>query len=306
MALKSERPLRRSLIKMLISLFRGSEMAHAQDWWPGLSLDVPPDADRHGAIFYREKRIASLLHADVLKKRAGREIFIIGSGPSLPDSDLSRIGPCTSVLLNGAISLIADDIAEPLAIAIEDERFVWRHFDLMKKKIAAQTICLLSVSVIRAVCEIDSSWLADRSIVLIDDIRKPYNARRRSNAQLSALDFIVLSENGIAGFSEDPSKGVFQGGSVVVSALQFAASCRPAQIGFFGIDISNANVPRFYERAGQSAKSGIAGASARILAHIELAGQVCQTHGIALLNFSAVSALRQCGLPYDARYARGS
>ena len=92
-------------------------------------------------------------------------------------------------------------------------------------------------------------------------------------------------------------------GSVAVSALQFAAFCRPATIGLFGIDISNAGEPRFYEKAGDTAGSGIAGAAGRIVAHFALARRVCAEENIEILNFSPVSALVGAGFPYDPRFA---
>ncbi len=284
-------------------LFRGASFAHAYAWTPGLSLVKPFGRDDAGAITYRGAQVGTLLHPDVLTKRAGAEIFAIGSGPSVTQTRVEDTGPSTAILLNGALSLIGNKIATPLAVAVEDERFVWRHFDLMRAKIDADTLCLFSVGVIRAICELDRSWLADKRIILIDDIRKPYRVRRRSTAELADIACATVSDDGIAGFSDDPSVGVFQGGSVAISAIQFAAYCRPRTIGLFGIDISNADRPRFYEKAGDTAKSGIAGAEARIVGHILLAHAICHRRGIELVNYSPVSALRGTAVGYDPRFA---
>ena len=303
----SERPLHRSAIKFLATVLLGRANAHAQNWWPGLALDAPADPAQEGHVVYREEEVAQLLHPLALKAQAGRDVFIIGSGPSVKENDISAIGSFTAILLNGSVSLIGCPIERPLAIAIEDERFIWRHFDLVRTKVEKGMFCLFSVGVLRAICEIDHKWLGDKRIVLIDDIRKPYREARRSSTTLVEFDFAHLSADRGAGFSDDPSRGVFQGGSVAVSALQFAVYCAPERIGFFGIDIANADsTPRFYERTGWTAKSGIARARARILAHIELAKQVCDEKRIELLNFSRMSALQDCGLAYDARYARAA
>ncbi|MCB5201380.1 glycosyl transferase [Neorhizobium sp. T786] len=304
--MKSDRPLRRSLIKILGTVFLGKSKAHAQNAWPGLVLNAPVEPVRAGGITYRGRAVGSLLHPLELKKEAGEEIVIVGSGPSINDNNPAAAGPRTAILLNGAVNLIGSEIQEPLAVAIEDERFVWRHFALMREKITGGMICLLSVGVIRAICENDPNWLADKRVMLIDDIRKPYRGPRRKTSELTEMDFVRLSGDGSSGFSGDPARGVFQGGSVATSALQFAIFCAPRRIGFFGFDISNADTPRFYERAGETAKSGVARAQDRILGHVAIAKSVCEERGIELLNFSAVSALRDCGLPYDARYARRS
>lgn len=300
--LKSERPLKRSIVKLAATVFLGKTWAHAQNWLPGLELRLPTTPPGEGAILYKGERVAALHHADLLRKAAHETIHIVGSGPSIAGVDFSQVEPDEAILLNGAINLVGTRIGAPLAVAIEDERFVWRHFPLMREKIGAGTICLLSVGVIRAICETDRGWLADKRVILIDDVRKPYRARRRSDEDLKRLDFAVLADDG-AGFSRDPSRGVFQGGSVAVSALQFAAYCRPHIIGLFGIDISNAGEPRFYERAGDTAGSGIAGAAGRIVAHFALARRVCAEDNIEILNFSPVSALIGAGFPYDQRFA---
>ncbi|MFC3164562.1 glycosyl transferase [Ciceribacter thiooxidans] len=282
---------------------RGASFAHAYAWTPGLSLAKPARGGDVGAITYRAATVGTLLHPDVLAKRAGAEIFVVGSGPSVKETRVGDTGPATAILLNGAMSLIGNEIATPLAVAVEDERFVWRHFDLMRAKIDADLLCLFSVGVIRAICELDCSWLADKRVILVDDIRKPYRVRRRSIAELAGLASATVSDDGIAGFSDDPSVGVFQGGSVAISAIQFAAYCRPRSIGLFGIDISNADRPRFYEKTGDTAKSGIAGAEARIVGHIVLAHAICQRKGIDLINYSPVSALRGTAIGYDPRFA---
>ena len=300
--LKSERPLKRSIVKLAATVFLGKGWAHAQNWLPGLELRIPAKPQGEGAIVFRGERVAALHHADLLRKTAHETIHIVGSGPSIAGVDFSRVAPGEAILLNGAINLVGTRLGSPLAVAIEDERFVWRHFPLMREKIEPGTICLLSVGVIRAICEKDRAWLADKRVVLIDDVRKPYRVRRRSDEDLRHLDFAVLADDG-AGFSRDPSRGVFQGGSVAVSALQFAAFCRPATIGLFGIDISNAGEPRFYEKAGDTAGSGIAGAAGRIVAHFALARRVCAEENIEILNFSPVSALIGAGFPYDPRFA---
>ncbi|WP_246752791.1 glycosyl transferase [Sinorhizobium sp. BG8] len=301
---RSDRPFARSLIKLGTRLLLGGARAHVQDWFPGLRL--APTQSGGKAIFYRGRRVGTLESLSALVDASGRSLRIVGSGPSVVHTDLSGTEPASAILLNGAIHLIGERIPKPLAVAVEDERFVWRHFDLMHSKIDAGQVCLFSVAVLRALCEKDPDWLENKRIVLIDDIRKPYGLSRRSLEQLRVLDFVRTDATGTFGFSLDPDRGVFQGGSVAVSALQFAMALRPAGIGFAGIDIRNATAPRFYETAGQTAYSGIAEAESRILGHFTLAKAIADERGIRLRNFSPVSALAQAGIAYDARLWRGN
>ena len=73
---------------------------------------------------YRGRKILDLAGSAVLAARGGPRIVIVGSGPSVRAADIGMLPPRSAFLLNGAISLIGQDIAEPFAVAIEDERFV--------------------------------------------------------------------------------------------------------------------------------------------------------------------------------------
>lgn len=89
-----------------------------------------------------------------------------------------------------------------------------------------------------------------------------------------------------------------------MSAIQFAINLAPKRIGLFGIDIANADEPRFYERTGEAAKSGLLKARQRIIAHLVLAQRLCEQQGIVLSNHSSKSALLHVGFAYDASFER--
>ena len=294
--LTSDRPFRRKAIKILTQVLFGRRRAHYHAWLPSLSIEGRAEGVP-GTIVYRRHQVADLASLDVLKRRAGSGIVIVGSGPSVRGSRLDLLPPRTALLLNGAVGLVGKGIGEPLAVAIEDERFVWRHFAMITRHVAPDIPMLLSVGAIRAICELDPAFLSGRFVILIDDIRKPYGAARRADAELTGFDHAVLRDS--AGFSSRPELAVFQGGSVVVSALQFALATGASEIGFIGVDITNADAPRFYESDGPAAFSGVAGAERRILDHIALARDEAAKRGVRLRNHSAVSALRLIGLDYE-------
>jgi len=293
--LTSDRPFRRQAIKLFARVFLGSRRAHYHSWLPSLEIEGRSGTDPGKANFRGIE--FPLRNIGIMSERAGDRIMIIGSGPSVKGADLFSLPERCALLLNGAISLIGMQILEPLAVAIEDERFVWRHFNLMRERLVHREVpLLLSPGVIRAICELDRNFLRDRPIILIDDVRKPYGLPLRDKTELGDFDFVLLG--GEAGFSYDPDRGVFQGGSVAISALQFALATGAREIGFLGVDIANANAPRFYEKEGDVAYSGIAGAEARILAHIAVARNVATERGVRLSNHSAMSALGSIGLDY--------
>ncbi|MDQ0321189.1 hypothetical protein QO002_003327 [Pararhizobium capsulatum DSM 1112] len=295
-----DRPFARKVWKLGSRLILGKKRAHAQDWLPHLRLEQRND-DAFDAIRFRGQRVATLTPLDEWKQLATNEIFVVGSGPSIKSTDVSKIPPHSAVLLNGAMALMDQGLPAPLAIAVEDERFVYRHFERFLAPLRCDIPCLLSVAVMRAICELKQDWLAERKILLIDSIAKPYGRDARSIDELETLPFVCFNGDHSAGFSVAPEKGVFQGGSVAVSAVQFAVACRPEMIGFVGVDISNADMPRFYEGKENAAFSGIARAEERILKHLDFASEIAGGSGIAFTNFSRISALGKCGIPFSDR-----
>lgn len=299
----SNRPLRRTLIRLAWRLFGGRRRAHFQEWFPWLDIE-PSRGEAAGAIRYRGRTVAPAAPLKALTERAPDEIFVIGSGPSLRDQDLSRLPDRSALLLNGAISLIGGPLREPLAVVMEDERFVWRHVHDIIAKVPAGAVTILSPEVIRALCEIDPVWLADKRVIPLIDVRKPLRAPALSPEELRGRDWIQLSADGAKGVSSAPDRGVFKAGSVAVSAMQFALACRPRRIGLLGIDILNAvaGAARFNEKEGDVAFTGVARAQDKIVAHLALAREIALSQGIAVTNYSPISALRTAGFGYDPRF----
>lgn len=298
--ISSQRPLRRRAIKLATALL-GPDWAHAHAWLPYLKLEKIQNCTN---IVYRNRPVTQLSSPGIFAAAAGPQIYIVGSGPSVGQSDLTLLEPHSCLLLNGAIDEIGRQIKTPLAVVIEDERFVWRHFAMLQERIHPNTICFFSVGVIRALCERDPVWLASMRIILLDDIRKPYRLARRPLKKLRRDPDAIVNASGTAGFSGNPERGVFQGGTVAISAFQLAAYARPELIGLVGIDILNADQPRFYEQEGRSAPSGLKRAQKRIADHLRLAIEICTKRGIKVENYSRESILVHCGLPYNARLAR--
>jgi len=217
----------------------------------------------------------------------------------LRGQDLSRVAPNRAILLNGAIKLIPD-LGGVFAVVIEDERFVWRHHSEFANFRPNDTIFLLSPAVIRTLLSLDSNWCQDRTIVLLDNLKKPYGQPRRSLLDPDIADLLVLGND--AALSTNPEFGVVPVGTVAFSALQFALAAGVSRIGLAGIDLSNAHMPRFYEN-GDTAKSGILRAQQKILAHFALADEHAKKLGVDIVCHSPVSALRDIGIVYQQTIA---
>jgi len=296
----SPKPLIRHWLRAKAYLRYGRQRAHWQEWLPGLELTKSKNG-KPGKVVYEGRLIAQLNSCKKFEKNKHSEITIIGSGPSISGQDLSRLPHNSTLLLNGAIGLIGEQVNHPLAIIIEDERFVWRHFELIRGKITPSVACCFSPPVMRALCEIDEPWLTGRNIILMDNLMKPYGEPRKSINDYNDGADMSLDRDHVTGFSTDPHTGVFPAGTVAYSAFQIAMAASPAKIGFAGVDLASANSPRFYETPGKAAWSGLDKGLARILRGFKLGRRVAGERGVLLENYSGISALNRIGIPYSSR-----
>ena len=281
-----DRPLRRRLIKLGMTLI-APRRAHRQDVWPHLGIDRDT-----GAVTWRGRRLLRLAGFADIVPRDLPLIAIVGSGPSLALQKPERLPDRSAILLNGAATL-ADRLA-PLAVMVEDERFVFRHMAMLTA-LPRDLPLMLSPAALRAVAERDAALLTGRPVALIDNLAKPVNAARRSLTD-PALDHIVV-RHGDAALSTDPDRGVVIHGTVALTALQVALHARPRQVVLAGIDLSNAEAPRFYETGDSRAPSGIVAGLDRITAGFDAANRLATAQETELLCASPVSALLSLGIP---------
>ena len=287
-----DRPLIRRLIKLGATL-TGPARAHRQDIWPGLGIDRET-----GQVTWRGQPLLRLATFRALVPQGLPLIAVVGSGPSLARQHPERLPDGSAILLNGAASLVGR--VRPLAVMVEDERFVFRHMAMLAA-LPRELPLMLSPAAMRAMAERDADLLRDRPVALVDNLLKPVNAPRRrlSDPQLDAV--LLRGDPPDAALSLDPDTGVVIFGTVAMSAVQVALAARPDKVLLAGIDLRNAaTTPRFYETAQDRAPSGIVAGLDRSLSGFALAHAVARDRGIAFTCASPASALRDIGLPFDA------
>lgn len=284
---RSDRPFSRKLVRLGFQIL-GRDRAHRQDLWPGLAIDKPS-----GRVTWRGRALFQAVPAQAIIPRDLPLIAVVGSGPSLKGQKISALGDDAAILCNGAASL-ADRI-RPLAVAVEDERFVFRHHAMLAA-LPRDIPLLLSAAAIRAWAERDPRPLQDRRIALIDNLQKPIGLPRRAISHPDLRQILMRGQRGA--FSVAPNDGVVITGTVAFTALQFAMAATPRRILLAGIDLSNDDQPRFYEGQDRAA-SGLSDGLPRILDGFALVRDNAEKRGIELSCASPVSALRQIGYRLD-------
>jgi hypothetical protein len=282
----SDRPLSRAFIRLGFRAL-GRHRAHWQDVWPGLVINR---TSAH--VTWHGQPLLTLQPAAQIIPRGLPMIAVVGSGPSLKHQQIEAINGSTAILCNGA-AMLAERI-RPIAVAVEDERFVFRHHAMLIS-LRRDIPLLLSPAALRAWAERDAASLENRSVALIDNLQKPVAAARRDLSDPSLRKIILHGHQGA--FSVNPEQGVVIVGTVAFSALQFALDAYPARILLAGIDLTNDNEPRFYETA-TTAPSGLSTGLNRILSGFSLAHEEADHRKITLDCASPVSALLSIGYNY--------
>ena len=246
-----------------------------------------------GAVWWRGRPLLTLSPPDAILSQDLPLIAIVGSGPSLRDQQVEQIGANRAILCNGAANLTPR--LPPLGVAVEDERFVFRHHAMLAA-LPVTVPLLLSPAALRAWCRLGPGPLEGRTVALIDNLLKPVGLARRRIDDPALRDVLIRGHR--AALSVMPQTGVIITGTVAFTALQFALAAQPRRILLAGIDLANDDQPRFYETADR-APSGLTTGRDRILAGFDLARATAARRAIALECASPVSALLEIGYPLD-------
>ena len=219
--------------------------------------------------------------------------------------DLSSLLNEVSLILNGAIFLREDHQFVPSIFCVEDERFIWSHFKQVGKMLPMETACVFTPAVMRAICEISPGWLTNRTLFMIESVKKPYLKSQLTEEDLRRIDWLMTNDTNKIGFSLNPSVGIFPIGTVAYSAFQICVSLSPSTIGFAGVDLCvDSERPRFYNNAKKSVWSGLNHSQAKILNGFKLGNKAASDNGISLENYSRRSALNDIGFTYSSRFER--
>lgn len=254
---------------------------------------------------------------------ADQAVQIIASGPSITDLAFAALKDRATIFVNGSISLLAEHTFNHIAgYVISDARFIHHRPEIFRDyyngqplyatlavfealAIAHPDIMLTHHQVMRIICPVDRYWSvqANRSW-----LSKLTFKRRRLNKKRPLADFadhpslVVDSDHKPAiGVSRDVTDGFVEAGTVAYVAAQLAFSRQASEIHLYGIDLLNANQPRFYENSGNSAPCKLDKAiTDRIVPSFDLLAQVYKECGVMVYNHSPISKDLFHNLVYQA------
>ena len=185
----------------------------------------------------------------------GHEIWILATGPSINDLDLSKIKGKTVMGLNGAIASCETHNIIPAFYAITDRDFFEHRMHLVEKAIQSGAHCFFSFNGLARICELAPQLLKNGKISLLETVNRQYNTPQMPSKELfqqCSLDSdleLPDSNSPKVGWSHNLSKGVFTANTIAYIGCQIAAQLKAQNVFILGMDLgSNGSVhTRSYE-----------------------------------------------------------
>lgn len=157
---------------------------------------------------------------DLRGSAQGEEVFILGTGPSIVDTDLSRLEGSRVLLLNNAISLLEQLKPAQAHVVLSDHL---RAIELRREIVDRGLDCIATTDKVL-------NHNVDPEI-----FREPYRfIMPRLVSAPSGGVLVSQAQN----FSDDLQKGVFLGKSVVFPAIQLAYFMGARAITLVGVDMT--------------------------------------------------------------------
>ena len=266
------------------------------------------DNDPHYGIYWKGKPVGQTNPLSRLRKPSTSQCFIIATGPSLAETDVSKLAARTCFGVNGAIALADSCGLEFQYQLVSDGSFVRDRLPLVRRMIASGAECLFSFAALGILCEQEHKLLASPGLYLLPEMNYRYQV-----PQLNPEDFRywAMRQKGISlhpdpafnsgrvGFSRDINCGVFTAQTVVFEALQVSYYLNFRQVFILGMDLNaRPGQTRFYEQNGKAARTRIdRDYTPYILPAFEVARDIVATEDFDIYNLSRDSRLPDTVIP---------
>ena len=264
--------------------------------------------DPHYDIYWKDKQVGHTAPLTSLQKPTSSQCFIIATGPSLAQTDVSKLAGHTCFGVNGAIDLADSSGLTFQYHLVSDGSFVKDRFPLVRRMIESGAECLFSFAALGMICELDPGLLAAGNLYLLAEMNYRYQVPRLTPEAFRVWamqqENIILHpdpryNSGRVGFSRDINQGVFTAQTVVFEALQVACYLKFSQAFILGMDLNaSPGQARFYEQDDNIIKSRIDRDYAPyILPAFEVARDMAASHDIEIYNLSMGSRLPDTVIP---------
>lgn len=249
------------------------------------------------------------------------QVNILASGSSINSANLTKISQQPCIFVNGSIELMGTyDFTQPVAYVITDPRFIRHNLAILQSRYHGEFRLYLTQAVLEKLAETAPTVIEQyhHNLHLIYSVERPItqasthffakiltkwqNKKRPLTDVIHHPQFVIERRNEtMIGVSLDIRHGFIEAGTVAFVATQLAYSLGFNQIDLYGVDLINANEPRFYENSQNSAPSKLEPAIYnRIVPSFDLLANIYQKNGVMVYNHSPISKDLFHQLPFFA------
>lgn len=279
---------------------RPAAYRHNETLWPLVKIRRDGNARLVGCDLVGVKGPATLPMDDVPRNIEG-DAHLILSGPSIAQIDYAQCHLRAVMGVNGSIALRRQHPSLRFDYyAMLDAGFVKRRRDLVAEVLSQDLLLFVTAEVYRWIAFLFAADDIRCRMVLFEEVHQralqPRPSPEALEAQLAGDPELVLFDahhpQHAHGFSLNPARGLFGGGTVAYTGLQLLAWMGARTLYVHGLDLTASAGPRFYENAGAQLATAL---DRQFAGHIEpafrQASQLLSARGVKVYNLSPDSRL---------------
>ena len=293
------RPLTKGF-RYLYRYTRDGAYRHNETLWPLVKIRRDASDRLTACDLVGVRGPATLPMADVPRDLSG-DAHLILSGPSVAEIDYAQCRLAAVMGVNGSIALRRSQPSLRFDYyAMLDAGFVKRRRDLVAEVLSQDLLLFVTPEVYRWIAFLFDAEAVKCRIAVFEEVhQRALQARARPeelDAQLAHDPELVLFDahhpQHAHGFSLNPARGMFGGGTVAYTGLQLLAWMGARTLYLHGLDLTATQGPRFYESPDAQLPTAL---DRQFAGHIEpafrQASQLLRERGVKVYNLSLHSRL---------------
>ena len=138
-------------------------------------------------VLWNDKEVYKLKPLANLKRKHSGPCFLVATGPSVNDFDLSKISRFPVMAVNGAVKVLKKYDIKPQYYMINDVSFFRDRFDYVEEVIDSNATCFFSASGLSEICNKNIGLLQGADIYLMEKVNHRFGRVRLTRKKLSTL-----------------------------------------------------------------------------------------------------------------------
>ena len=292
--------------KQIRGLKRKDVFSHMREVEAAFAIDDIADDRCRKQLSWNGRELAITQSLAALHNSKDGDCFIVGTGPSIKDLDLSVLRDKYSIGVNGAILKFIEAGISPSSYTVTTSNFFETRQTLLRKILSSGAECFFPFWGLSHLSRDMPDLVEKAKLVLTNPATHPYRKPKLSKMQIrkwaAAEPLITMhpkNDKYKIGFSRDLELGFFDCDNIIYTALQVAYYLGFRRIFILGMDLNySGDQPRFYETKSSAAPCWIDKTFERsIIPSFEVIKNLRESGELEVFNLSANSRLPESLVP---------